>query len=738
MFGGGGKRRAERVEPRFEDAPGPKDDDLRADPEDRPARRTKAAARGSGASRRAARPRRSLIGRLIYWCFVLGVWGFMGVAGLFAFYASQLPPIDQLAVPKRPPNIAILAIDGTLMANRGDTGGAAIHLSELPPYLPQAFVSIEDRRFYDHFGIDPVGISRAIVRDLTGAGGMQGGSTLTQQLAKNLFLTQERTLSRKIQEAILALWLERKYSKDQILELYLNRVYFGSGAYGVEAAAQKYFGKSAKMVTLSEAAVLAGLMKSPARLAPNHNIKAANERAAQVIAAMAEQGHITEAMAKLALSTPAQLARQKGSGSINYAADYVMDMLDDTVGAIDGDIVVSTTLDPRLQAAGERALTDELNAKGAKFGVEQGALVALDPEGAVKALIGGRNYADSQFDRAVSAKRQPGSAFKPFVYLAALERGLTPDSVREDAPITIKGWNPENYSREYLGEVTLTTALSKSLNTVAVRLGQEVGPKAVVRTAHRLGIASDLEPNASIALGTSEVTPLELVTAYAAFANGGIGVQPHVITRVRSANGKQLYSRRNANNGRVIEPQYVAMMNSMLEETLLSGTAHKADLPGWQAAGKTGTSQDFRDAWFIGYTSYLVAGVWLGNDNGEATKKVSGGSLPVEIWSHFMKVAHQGVPVAALPLGDWRNVPAPAAEPAPMPAPPAAVSVGAPLTINKGGEAILIPSARRGSIGPSVSNPPVPPAPIPNVGAGTATAPPSRDKSLLSKLFGAT
>jgi penicillin-binding protein 1A len=481
-------------------------------------------------------------------------------------------------------------------------------------------------------------------------------------------------------------------------------------------------------------------MKSPARLAPNHNIKAANERAAQVIAAMAEQGHITEAMAKLALSTPAQLARQKGSGSINYAADYVMDMLDDTVGAIDGDIVVSTTLDPRLQAAGERALTDELNAKGAKFGVEQGALVALDPEGAVKALIGGRNYADSQFDRAVSAKRQPGSAFKPFVYLAALERGLTPDSVREDAPITIKGWNPENYSREYLGEVTLTTALSKSLNTVAVRLGQEVGPKAVVRTAHRLGIASDLEPNASIALGTSEVTPLELVTAYAAFANGGIGVQPHVITRVRSANGKQLYSRRNANNGRVIEPQYVAMMNSMLEETLLSGTAHKADLPGWQAAGKTGTSQDFRDAWFIGYTSYLVAGVWLGNDNGEATKKVSGGSLPVEIWSHFMKVAHQGVPVAALPLGDWRNVPAPApaAEPAPMPAPPAAVSVGAPLTINKGGEAILIPSARRGSIGPSVSNPPVPPAPIPNVGAGTATAPPSRDKSLLSKLFGAT
>jgi penicillin-binding protein 1A len=737
MFGRGGKRSAERVEPRFEAAPrSRKGDDLRADPDDRPALPRKKAAAKPASSRRAAKPRRSLIGRLIYWSLVIGVWGVLGLAGLIAYYASQLPPIDQLAIPKRPPNIAILAADGSLLANRGDTGGAAVHLSELPPYLPAAFVAIEDRRFYSHFGIDPVGILRAMVRDLTGAGGMQGGSTLTQQLAKNLFLTQERTLSRKIQEAILALWLERKYSKDQILELYLNRVYFGSGAYGVEAASERYFGKSAKMVNLSEAAVLAGLMKSPARLAPNHNIKAANERAAQVITAMAEQGHITEAMAKLALSSPAQLVRQKGSGSVNYAADYVMDMLDDTVGAIDEDIVVTTTIDPKMQAEGERALTDELNAKGAKFGVAQGALVALDPDGAIKALIGGRNYADSQFNRAVSAKRQPGSSFKPFVYLTALERGLTPDSVREDAPITIKGWNPENYSRKYLGEVTLTQALSKSLNTVAVRLGQEVGPKAIVRTAHRLGIASDLEPNASIALGTSEVTPLELVTAYAAFANGGIGVQPHVITRVRTANGKQLYARRNANNGRVIEPQYVAMMNSMLEQTLQKGgTAEKADLPGWQAAGKTGTSQDWRDAWFIGYTSDLIAGVWLGNDDNEPTKKSSGGNLPVEIWSRFMKAALQGVPVTGLPSGEWRSpeVPSPDAT-AP---PPVASAVGAPLTINRGGEAVLNAPSGRGSI-PATSNAPVPPAPIPNVGAGASVAPPPHDKSLLSKLFGAT
>ena len=746
MFGRGGKRNAVRIEPRLGDSPrGGRNDDLRADPADRPQRRPKkgasrGSAGGSGRGRRGASPkRRSLLGRLVYWAFVLGVWGVVGVAGLFAYYASQLPPIDQLAVPKRPPNIAILAADGALIANRGDTGGAAVHLSELPPYLPKAFVAIEDRRFYQHFGIDPIGIGRAVFRDVTGRGGVEGGSTLTQQLAKNLFLTQERTLSRKIQEAILALWLERKYSKDQILELYLNRVYFGSGAFGVEAAAQKYFGKSARQVTLSEAAVLGGLMKSPTRLAPNHNLAAANERAAQVITAMAEQGYITEAMAKLALGAPAQVVREKGSGSANYAADYVMDMLDDTVGAIDEDIVVTTTLDPALQANAERALTDELNAKGEKFGVSQGAVVALDPDGAVKALVGGRNYADSQFDRAVSAKRQPGSSFKPFVYLAALEKGLTPDTVRDDAPISVKGWNPENYSREYFGPVTLTKALSLSLNTVAVRLGLEVGAKTVVRTAHRLGIVSDLNTNASIALGTSEVTPLELVSAYAAFANGGIGVQPHVITRVRTANGKLLYTRRNASFGRVIEPQYLSMMNEMMQETLLTGTAHKAELPGWQAAGKTGTSQEWRDAWFVGYTSYLVAGVWLGNDDGSPTKKVSGGNLPVEIWSRFMRAAHQGVPAAPLPGGIWRSGDEPAPDAAPSPSP-----LGTPLAIGRGATASAAPVAppplslaapqTRRPVAPADFDAPTPPASIPNADG----APAPRDHGILSKLFGST
>ena len=308
MFGGGRKKTRTRIEPRLDSRAGGAFD-LRADPADRPptsGRKKKNAPSRASSNAKRGRRRRSLIGHLAYWGVVLSVWGAVFLGGLFAFYASRLPPIDQLAVPKRPPNIAILSDDGSLIANRGDTGGPAVRLMDLPPYLPKAFVAIEDRRFYDHHGVDPIGMSRALLRDVAGGGGIEGGSTLTQQLAKNLFLTQERTLSRKIQEAILAFWLERRYSKDQILELYLNRVYFGSGAYGVEAAAQKYFGKSARFVTLPEAAVLAGLMKSPTKLAPNRNLKGANERAAQVITAMAEQGHITEAMAKLALANPAK------------------------------------------------------------------------------------------------------------------------------------------------------------------------------------------------------------------------------------------------------------------------------------------------------------------------------------------------------------------------------------------------------------------------------------------------
>ena len=612
----------------------------------------------SGGGKAKARPKpkrarrrsgRSLIGTLFYGCFILALWAGIGLAALVAYHATQLPPIDQLAVPKRPPNIAIVAADGTLIANRGETGGRTVSLKELPPYLPKAFVAIEDRRFYDHYGVDPLGIVRALVANVLHRGVAQGGSTLTQQLAKNLFLTQERTASRKIQEAILSLWLEHTYSKDQILELYLNRVYFGAGAYGVEAAAQRYFGKPAREVTVAEAAMLGGLVQAPSRLAPNRNPEAARARAALVLAAMQEEGYIKPEQQKEALARPASARRRANGGSANYAADLVMDVLDDFVGKIEDDVTVVTTIQPALQGAAERALVDELAQKGGKLGVEQGALVAMRPDGAVRAVVGGRDYAESQFNRATAAKRQPGSSFKPFVYLAAIEKGLTPDDLRQDAPITIKGWSPENYTRNYRGAVTLREALAHSLNTVAVRLCQEVGPKAVIGVAQRLGITSPLKPNVSIALGTSEVSPIEMVGAFAAFANGGTGVIPYVISEVKGPKGRVLYRRKEGGLGRVVGPAAVGMMNTMMHETVASGTARKADIPGWDLAGKTGTSQDFHDAWFVGYSATLVAGVWLGNDDNSSMKRVTGGGLPVEIWQRFMKTALAGQEPQPLP-----------------------------------------------------------------------------------------
>jgi len=566
-----------------------------------------------------------------------------------AWVGAHLPPIQSLEIPKRPPSIQIVDLQGRALARRGDLAGEPLPLKEMPSYVPRAFIAIEDRRFYEHHGVDPFGIGRAFVANVLHRGVAQGGSTISQQLAKNLFLTQERTITRKLQEALLALWLERKFSKTQILEMYLNRVYFGSGAYGIEQASQRYFGKSARHITLAEAALLAGLVKSPSRLAPTRNFNGAEKRAQIVLNSMAELKFINGITERAALAHPPRIVAQASTGSVNYVADWVMDALNDTLGHIDEDIVVQTTIDANLQASAEKALNDELIQKGDKNGVGQGALVAMTPDGAVRALVGGRNYAESQFNRAVAAKRQPGSAFKAFVYLTAIEHGLTPDTVREDKPINVKGWQPENYSHEYFGPVTLTKALALSLNTVSVRLTLEVTPMAVVRTAYRLGIASKLEPNASIALGTSEVSMLELVGAYAPFANGGYALIPRVIEKITATNGKVLYARSIQQLGRIIEARYVAMMNTMMAETLTIGTAQKAALPGWPAAGKTGTSQDFRDAWFIGYTAHLVTGVWLGNDDGTPTKHVTGGTLPAEIWNRFMRGAHHGVPVASLP-----------------------------------------------------------------------------------------
>jgi penicillin-binding protein 1A len=615
---------------------------------ERPASRIRSKSRKSK-GRRSSGSWRSAIGRTFYWGAVAGLWLVIAAIGGLIWAGAHLPPIQSLEIPKRPPTIKIVDQQGRLLATRGNMGGSAVPLKSLPKHVPQAFIAIEDRRFYSHYGIDPIGIARAFTANVLRRGVAQGGSTLTQQLAKNLFLTQERTLTRKVQEVALALWLEHKFSKAQILDMYLNRVYFGAGAYGIEAAAHRYFNKPAQKLTVAEAAMLAGLVRSPSRLAPSRNPQGAEKRAQLVLAAMVDMRFITDDTAKLALIQPGHAEKQPGTGSIGYAADWIMDTIDDLVGRVEQDVVIEASIDPALQAAAESALVEEILRHGQKAGVGQGALVAMAPDGAVLALVGGKNYAESQFNRAIAAKRQPGSAFKPFVYLTALERGLTPDTMREDKPIAIKGWRPENYTHEYFGAVTLSKALSMSLNTVSVRLTMELGATSVVRTAHRLGIASRLEPNASISLGTSEVSVLELTGAYAPFANGGMAVTPHVVRRVKTVGGRLLYERKPDRLGRIVEPGIVAMMNAMLQETLVSGTARKAELPGWPAAGKTGTSQDFRDAWFIGYTGHLIAGVWLGNDDSSPTRKTTGGGLPVDVWSRFMRAAHQGVPVAALP-----------------------------------------------------------------------------------------
>ncbi|WP_274626636.1 transglycosylase domain-containing protein [Arvimicrobium flavum] len=650
-----------RIEPTF-DAPSleRRSDDFSVSEEDRavPSRRKTGPKRKSSAAAAPRRRRRKSgggwlrgLGRLVYWGFVLCLWIGIAGAGVVAYYGAKMPSATTWSIPDRSPNIKIVSVDGAQIANRGMTGGEAVGLHEMSPYIPQAVIAIEDRRFYSHFGIDPIGLARALVENITTGRFSQGGSTLTQQLAKNLFLKPDRTLERKVQEVLLALWLEHKHSKDQILEMYLNRVYFGSGSYGVEAASRRYFGKPARDVTLSEAAMLAGLLKAPSRLSPARDPKAADDRAQLVLGAMRDEDMIGARELKTAISAPATRATAYWTGSEHYVADRVMEELPQLIGEVRSDIVVDTTVDLTLQKLAEKSIRRLIDEQGAKLNVSQGALVSIDNSGAVRAMVGGVDYATSQFDRASEARRQPGSAFKPFVFLAALEQGRTPDSVRNDAPVRIGKWTPENYNGKYYGKVTLTTALAKSLNSVAAQLAMEVGPEAVVEAAHRMGIESNLQANTSISLGTSEVTPLELTAAYVPFANGGYRPDVHFIRRVTTVKGEVLYEHEGGSVPRVLRPEVVGMMNAMMRETLAAGTARKASFA-WPAAGKTGTSQNSRDAWFVGYTANLTTGVWFGNDDGAAMKKVTGGALPAAAWHEFMVAAHEGVPVARLP-GGW-------------------------------------------------------------------------------------
>ena len=605
----------------------------------------------SGARRRGAR-KGGLSGLLrfaTYWTLVIGIWGFIGVAGMFVWYGAKLPQSSSWQIPDRPPNVRIVSVEGELIANRGLTGGQTVSLDEMSPYIPMAVIAIEDRRFHSHFGIDPLGIARAMASNLMAGHLVQGGSTLTQQLAKNLFLEPRRDLERKVQEAIIAVWLEQKYTKDEILELYLNRVYFGSGAYGVDAAARRYFNKSARDVNLAEAALLAGLLKAPSTLSPARNPKGAEERAQVVLGAMQRAGFVSDREMATALSMEAKKAKHYWSGSQHYVADLIMKQLPDLIGEVRTDLVVDTTVDLDLQKRAGALIRSKIEEKGKQLNLSQGALVSMDGTGAVRAMVGGVEYADSQFNRAVDAKRQPGSAFKPLVYLAAMESGLNPDSVRVDRPVSIGAWKPENYDRKYRGPVTLSEALSLSLNTIAAQMIAEAGTKTVIQAAERLGIHSKLARNASIALGTSEVSLLELTAAYAPFANGGYLAEPFLIKRVMTQEGKVLYERNPSAAAQVVDPVIVGMMNQMLQRVVEEGTGKAARIKGWQVAGKTGTTQNFRDALFVGYTANLITGVWYGNDDGEPSKKVTGGGLPAQTFAAFMNDAHEGVPLAELP-----------------------------------------------------------------------------------------
>ncbi len=605
------------------------------------------ASKPKSAPKRDTKAKRGTLAALLYWGMVAGVWLVIAIFGVVVWYSKDLPDVRQQGLAGGRPSVTLLAKDRSELFRFGDLYGEALRPDELPASLPHAVIATEDRRFYSHFGIDLLGLARAVTVNLGAGRIVQGGSTISQQLAKNLFLTPERTLKRKIQEVLLAFWLEWRFSKDEILGLYLNRVYFGAGTYGVEAASRKYFGVSARRVGVLESAVLAGLLKAPSRLAPSRNPKAALQRAEVVLANMVRAGYLTEAEADAAKQAKLRARSRRRISGARYFADWILEQVPDYVGHSDADLVVVTTLAPKLQDSADRLVETLLARQGEKHRIGQAALLAMTPDGAVRAMVGGRDYRDSQYNRAVQARRQPGSTFKPVVYLAGLESGLDPDSILVDKPIEIDGWRPRNFDGRHRGRMTLRDALARSINSVAVQVSERAGRRRVIETARQLGIASRLRPHPSLALGTNEVGLLELTGAYAAFANGGFGVLAHGIQEIRATGGRMLYKRRGGGAGRVVATRQLDQMHDMLQAVIARGSGRRARLDR-PAAGKTGTTQEARDAWFVGFTGQLVAGVWLGNDDASPMHDVSGGGFAALLWRDFMTAAHQGLPALAL------------------------------------------------------------------------------------------
>ncbi|NQE65242.1 transglycosylase domain-containing protein [Caulobacter sp. RHG1] len=610
-------------------------------------------ANGPFGGNKAARPQRTPLQALVYWGTVLGVWGLIFVVAFFAVFASDLPDTSKLYDVKRQPSINYLDRSGALLAVRGSQYAPPVDIDALPKYVPAAFVAIEDRQFYHHFGFNPWGIIRSLAWNMTHDGGPQrGGSTITQQLARNLFLSPAQNYRRKAQELILAVWLELKFSKNQILALYMNRVYFGAGAYGIEAASQRYFNKPAKELTIGEAALLAGMMKGPARYSPVSAKERAARRATIVLDEMVRIKAITPEQRDEAFKTPVQVSATLANQRAQYFTDYIDAQVRSLVGEPTEDLVVETTMDLPIQASAERAVKLGVDGHGEQ-GVQQAALVAIDGEGRIRAYVGGADYADSQFDRATTARRQAGSAFKPFVYLTAMEQGRTPAVMVVDEPVKIGNWEPRNYTNKFLGPMTLQTALAQSINTVAARLASEVGTSNVAATAKRLGITSKIQLDPSMALGAVEVSPMEMAQAYAPFSNGGFLAKGYGIERIRTASGKVLYDHSVDRQARaaVIGSPALQYMNQMMRQVVASGTGARAKVAGYDVAGKTGTTSDYKDAWFVGYTGGFVAAVWTGKDDNTPMKRVTGGGAPAEIWRTFMAAALPRLKATPIPGG---------------------------------------------------------------------------------------
>jgi penicillin-binding protein 1A len=613
----------------------------------KPKRKSKGGSGGGGRPPSKKSRRVSIKWVLFRLFFTMGVWGLcLGGLGVL-WFSYDLPDINRLQSTVRRPSVTILTQDGTVIGTYGDLHEDMIRVQELSPYIPQALMAIEDRRFYSHFGVDVIGLVRAAYTNYRADRVVQGGSTITQQLAKNFLMTQglyghnDRSLRRKIQEAIMAVWLEWHFTKDQIMTIYLNRVYFGAGTYGVDAAARKYFKKSAREITVYEAAIIAGLLKAPSRYSPTAHPERARARAKVVLDQMQEAGYIHSAEEYMRQADTLQKQTDSSGKGYQFFADWVYDSISNYVAIHDRDLVVVTTLDLSMQRKAEEAAINLLEDMGKELKTSEISMVAMTPNGAVRAMVGGKSYHGNQWNRVTQARRQPGSAWKPFVYLAALEYGMTPETRVSDEPITVGNWSPRNFGKHqyrYLegDDYSLKEALAKSINSCTVRLAQQVNTKRVADVARRLGINGRIVTDLSMALGTTEVTLLDLTAAIGTFANNGMSVWPYGILSIKDKSGHILYQRQSESTSPVIEAKYVRQMNNMLTGVVNNGTGRAAKMS-FPVAGKTGSNGDI-DAWYVGYTPDLVAGVWTGNDdNKPMAKKSTGARLPARVWAAFMK-----------------------------------------------------------------------------------------------------